>query len=114
MRSGGPRCTASRPSLPSMTTPASTTSGSPNERILRTYVIQRLLLLVPTLLGASMLVFVALRVAPGNIVDILVSSGGYASREDEDRARQRISAELGLDKPITVQYWNWVTGIIQL
>jgi peptide/nickel transport system permease protein len=81
---------------------------------MRTYVIQRLLLLIPTLLGASMLVFVALRVAPGNIVDILVSSGGYASREDENKARERIAVELGLDKSVPVQYWNWITRVVRL
>lgn len=81
---------------------------------MKAYIAKRLLLTVPTLLGASILVFVALRIAPGNIVDILVSTGGYTSREDEDRARQRLSAELGLDKHLVFQYWDWVTGLARL
>lgn len=81
---------------------------------MKTYIAKRLLLTIPTLLGASILVFVALRVAPGNIVDILVSTGGYTNREDEDRARQRLSEELGLDKHVVVQYWNWVSSLARL
>jgi len=80
----------------------------------KTYIAKRLLLLFPTLVGASILVFVALRVAPGNIVDILVSTGGYTNKADEDRARERLAAELGLDKPVYVQYWNWITSLAQL
>lgn len=81
---------------------------------MKAYIAKRLLLTIPTLVGASILVFVALRIAPGNIVDILVSTGGYTSQEDENRARQRLSAELGLDKHIVFQYWDWVTGLARL
>ena len=44
---------------------------------MRTYVTQRLLIAVVTLVGMSMVIFVLMRLAPGNIVDILFESAGY-------------------------------------
>ena len=52
----------------------------------------------------SMVIFVLLRLAPGNIVDILFATGGYVN--DADKAA--IVRELGLDRPIWVQYVGWL------
>ena len=57
-----------------------------------------------TLLGMSIVIFVLLRLAPGDIVDILFSTGGYVNPSE----RQAIERELGLDRPIWVQYLDWL------
>jgi len=68
------------------------------------YIAQRLAIGVLTLLGMSLVIFVLLRLAPGNIVDILFSTGGYVNPSE----RQAIERELGLDKPIWAQYLDWL------
>ena len=55
----------------------------------------------------SLVIFVLLRVAPGNIVDILFSAGGYVSPED----KAAIERELGIDQPIAVQYVHWLRDL---
>ncbi len=56
----------------------------------------------------SIVIFVLLRVAPGNIVDILFSTGGYVSESD----KQLIMKELGIDRPIWVQYVDWLRELV--
>src|SRR5438445_3711722 len=56
----------------------------------------------------SIVIFVLLRFAPGNIVDILFSTGGYVSESD----KAAIMKELGIDRPIWVQYVDWLREIL--
>src|SRR5499433_28815 len=62
-----------------------------------------------TLFGISVIIFALLRVMPGNIVDILYDAAGYVN----PREKAKIEAELGLDKPIVVQYATWIGGLAQ-
>src|SRR3990170_9070778 len=72
------------------------------------YVARRLLLFVPTLLGASIFIFVLMRLVPGDIAEILVyQTGGETSAIQEKQIRQ-IRQELGLDQPVVVQYLDWL------
>jgi peptide/nickel transport system permease protein len=71
---------------------------------LRTYVLKRLVIAGVTLLGMSLLLFVLMRLAPGNITDILFESAGYVDEAD----RHRLEAELGIDRPVIVQYATWL------
>ncbi len=74
---------------------------------MRTYLLQRFLTAILTLLGMSVVIFVLLRLAPGNIVDILFESAGYVDAQ----AKQALSQELGFDQPILVQYGQWIGAI---
>jgi len=74
---------------------------------LGTYLIRRLLLMILTLFGISVIIFVLLRVVPGNIADILFDAAGMVNPAE----KQRLEAELGLDKPIVIQYVNWISGL---
>jgi peptide/nickel transport system permease protein len=69
--------------------------------------VRRLALMLVTLVGISIIIFVLLRVVPGNIVDILFATGGYVSESD----KQLIMKELGLDRPIWVQYVEWIRSM---
>lgn len=71
--------------------------------------IRRFLLMILTLFGMSVLIFVMLRVVPGNIVDILFDSAGMVNPED----KKRLEAELGLDRPIVQQYVSWITNMMK-
>ena len=78
-----------------------------------TYLLRRLLLFVPTLVGASILIFVLLRLVPGDIAEILVYQTGSESSTVQRRQIQQIRRELGLDRPIATQYVDWVAGALQ-
>lgn len=74
------------------------------------YVIRRILLLIPTLLLISVIIFLLLHFVPGSAVDIIearqISTGTYV-----DRAA--IEHSLGLDVPIYQQYWTWLKGLLK-
>jgi peptide/nickel transport system permease protein len=65
--------------------------------------------MILTLFGMSVLIFVMLRVVPGNIVDILFDSAGMVNPDD----KKRLEEELGLDKPIVQQYVSWITNMMK-
>ena len=78
------------------------------------YVIRRVLLLIPTLFLVTIIVFLLVRLMPGNVVDAIVGDairrGGFAvSASQFDRAA--IERYLGLDVPVHVQYGRWI-GIL--
>jgi peptide/nickel transport system permease protein len=82
--------------------------GAPQgERNLAAYLVRRFLLMLLTLFGISVLVFVLLRVVPGNIADILFSAAGMINPED----KLDIERQLGLDQPIYIQYATWINGL---
>jgi len=75
---------------------------------MRTYVLRRLLLFLPTLLGASILIFVLMRLVPGDIAEILVYQTGSEASAVQTRQIQQIRRELGLDAPVVTQYLRWI------
>ena len=76
---------------------------------MRAYLIRRLLAVIPTLILASMLVFVVVRIIPGDIIDLMITQHDVA---DEEVTRQKIEEALGLNEPIYIQYYRWVKEII--
>lgn len=71
------------------------------------YFVRRLALMLVTLLGISVVIFVMLRLVPGNVTDIIFDSAGFVN----EAQKKNIERELGLDKPITTQYVNWIGGL---
>ncbi|HLF47745.1 MAG TPA: ABC transporter permease [Methylomirabilota bacterium] len=80
---------------------------------MRQYVARRLALFVPTLVGASLLVFVLMRLVPGDIAEILVYQTGSESSVIQTKQIQQIRAELGLDRPVAIQYLAWMGGALR-
>jgi len=72
------------------------------------YILRRLALMLVTLLGISVIIFVLLRIVPGNIVDILFAAAGYVDPAD----KVNLERELGLDQPIVWQYGHWIFGLL--
>ena len=75
------------------------------------YIIRRVLSMVPTLIGASLLVFLVMRVVPGDIIFALLTDeeGGATQLSEESLAKLR--KQLGIDKPLHMQYLTWIAGI---
>ena len=72
------------------------------------YIVRRLALMLVTLVGISIIIFVLLRVVPGNIVDILFDAAGFVDPSD----KANLEKELGLNLPIYQQYLNWIGGLL--
>jgi len=73
---------------------------------MQTYILRRILLMIPTLLGAVTLIFLIMRLLPGDVA--LYILGSDESSEMNRESLQRIRGELGLDQPLIVQYGDWV------
>ena len=71
------------------------------------YVVRRLLLLVPILLGVSILIFIWIRALPGGPAQALLGERATAQSIEE------IEQQYGLDEPVHVQYWTYVKTIAQ-
>ena len=74
---------------------------------MRTYILRRLLHIVPTILMITLVVFVMMRSIPGDPVVAML--GDAYTEEDAIKAREAY----GLDKPIVVQYLIWLGKLVQ-
>lgn len=72
---------------------------------------RRLLLFVPTLFFVSVIIFVLMRLVPGDIAVILASESG-TNPEIEAQLIIQIRKELELDRSWVYQYWKWVRGVV--
>jgi peptide/nickel transport system permease protein len=78
----------------------------------RAYLTKRLLLIVPTLFGVAAVVFLIMRVIPGDVT-LLILGGDQTGRIDP----QQLAAmrhQLGLDQPLAVQFGTWLWGVLRL
>jgi len=77
-----------------------------------TYIARRLLLFIPALIGASVLIFVLMRLVPGDIAEILVYQAGSETSGVQQKQIQHIRSELGLERPVLIQYLSWIGGAV--
>jgi peptide/nickel transport system permease protein len=78
---------------------------------MQTYIAKRLLLIVPTLLGVAALVFLIMRVIPGDVA-LLILGGDQAARIDPKQL-ENMRRQLGLDQPLLVQFGEWLWGVVR-
>jgi len=82
------------------------------------YIIRRILLAIPTLVAISIISFVVIQLPPGDfltsyIAQIRADEGDQAANEAAQSGRVAVlRARYGLDQPIQVQYWRWITNIL--
>ena len=76
---------------------------------MRTFLLRRLLAAIPTLLIVSLIVFFAIRLMPGDVIDLLLAQNDIATGTD----RARIEAALGMDRPLVLQYVVWLGGALR-
>src|SRR5262247_1023133 len=75
----------------------------------RKYLARRALFGLGTLIGVSMIIFVVLRIIPGDPLVAILGVEGHARMQPADRVR--IMADLGLSDPLPVQYLRWLRDI---
>ena len=75
------------------------------------YIIRRLLLLIPTVFAVSLIVFIIIRLIPGNVIDIMAANAGLQG-DFTQLDRQKIEHLLGYDVPYVEQYARWMGKII--
>ena len=76
------------------------------------YILKRLLAMIPTLIGVAVLIFLLLRVVPGDVVEARYLGQGsqFVSQDLMNIERTK----LGLDKPLWQQFTTWMTGLVKL
>ena len=75
-----------------------------------TYILRRVLLIIPTLFLLSILVFLSVRFIPGDIIDAMVANLEFTADAEIDR--EAVERMLGLDLPLHVQYARWIGGVV--
>jgi peptide/nickel transport system permease protein len=76
------------------------------------YIVKRILLMIPTLLGAALVVFLLMNVVPGDTALLILGTGeqgGDVNLQDLERLR----AKLGLNRPLHEQFFSWLWGIVR-
>ena len=82
------------------------------------YTIQRTLLVIPTLIGITIISFVIMHLAPGDPADLFLGgaagSDGISTekRADAERVREELRRQLGLDQPVHIQYLTWISKVV--
>ena len=76
---------------------------------MKKYVLNRLLHLIPIILGITFLSFLLMRTASGDVVDVMFENSGGAV---DQQIIEEKKAELGLDRPFIVQYASWLGGLL--
>ena len=82
---------------------------------MRAYIIRRLLLMIPTLILVTIIIFTAVRFIPGNVIEIMVAemAGDSDVAGVAELTAESLRKALGMDIPIHIQYLNWVGGLLQ-
>ena len=73
------------------------------------YIVRRFIALIPTLIFASFIVFITVRLIPGNIIDLMLSQNDVSASK---QTREQLEAALGLDTPIYIQYFKWIGALL--
>jgi peptide/nickel transport system permease protein len=73
------------------------------------YVLKRVLIMIPTMIGISIIIFLMVRLLPGDIVSVLAGGDVGSDPELIEQARR----DLGLTGSYPEQYWNWISGVLQ-
>ncbi len=80
---------------------------------MRAYLIRRILLIIPTLALLTIIVFLIIRLIPGDVIDMMVAEINTEGLMTYEEAREMIRDRLGLDTPLLEQYWNWITRVFR-
>jgi peptide/nickel transport system permease protein len=76
-----------------------------------TYIVRRILLIVPTVLGITLLVFLVMAMAPGGIAGAFLRAQGNMRPEQRKALEAYANRRYGLDKPVLVQYGRWLNRV---
>ena len=75
------------------------------------YIIRRLLLMISTIFLASLIIFLLIRLIPGDIIDLMMMQAERVGTIEIDRAA--IEQALGMDAPVFIQYMRWIGDVFR-
>src|SRR5688572_17811775 len=78
-----------------------------------TYLIRRLLAMIPTLFVVSILTFVIIQLPPGDFMTTLAAQSAESGGSIDPGAMESLRKQYGLDQPVHVQYLTWVSGFVR-
>src|SRR5688500_6393453 len=76
------------------------------------YIIKRIFLMIPTLFGISLIAFMIIQLPPGDYLTSVLASMADSGETIDPAQMARMREIYGLDDPVIVQYWKWISGII--
>jgi len=76
---------------------------------MQAYIVRRVLALIPTLFFASLIVFITVRMIPGDVIDLMLSQNDIGAAK---MGREQLEKALGLDQPMWIQYGRWMGAIL--
>jgi len=80
---------------------------------MRDYIIRRLLLMIPTMLLITIIVFLMVRFIPGDVVELMVMEHAQQQAGQVELDVDAMRAMLGLDQPIYIQYGDWMSDVVR-
>jgi peptide/nickel transport system permease protein len=82
------------------------------EETMLAYVAKRVLYMIPTLFGMSLIAFMIIQLPPGDYLTSLLSTMADGGQNLDEATIARLRAQYGLDQPVYVQYFVWISGIL--
>lgn len=79
---------------------------------MRRYVIRRLLYMIPTMIAISVVAFLVIQLPPGNFLTVYIAQLSAQGQGVDGAQIQALEERYGLNDPIVVQYWKWISGIV--
>lgn len=76
------------------------------------FIVKRVLYMIPTLFGMSLVSFFIIQLPPGDFLTSLISAIADSGQNLDSATVAKLTAQYGLDQPFYVQYWNWISGIL--
>ncbi len=77
------------------------------------YIIRRILLMIPTIIGISLISFIIIQLPPGDFLSSQIAAAAQQGETIDQAEVARLEARYGLDKPIHLQYASWVAGMFR-
>lgn len=76
------------------------------------FILKRVLYMIPTLFGMSLVSFFIIQLPPGDFLTSLISAIANSGQSLDSATVAKLTAQYGLDQPFYVQYWKWISGIL--
>ena len=76
------------------------------------YLVRRILIMIPTLLAISLIVFLIIELPPGDYLESYISELQAQGEEVDQKHIEFLREQYGFDRPVMIRYWEWITGMI--
>jgi len=81
--------------------------------VILAYILRRILIMIPTLFVISIITFIVIQLPPGDYLTTYIANLQMTGEVTDEAVIESLRARYGLDKPLPVQYWKWIYGVVQ-